>query len=49
LQCPICEAKAHSEHLKEWVKMKNSCPVCKKPLTLNRNGIPVEVEEDDED
>ncbi|MCP4761032.1 MAG: hypothetical protein GY870_04570 [archaeon] len=49
LQCPICEAKAHSEHLKEWVKMKNSCPVCKKPLNLNRNGIPIEVEEDEED
>jgi len=45
LKCPICEAKAHGEHLKEWIKMKSSCPVCKKSLTLNRNEIPVEAED----
>ncbi len=45
MKCPICEAKAHGEHLKEWIKMKSSCPVCKKPLILNKNGVPVEAEE----
>jgi hypothetical protein len=45
LKCPVCEAKAHGEHLKEWIKMKSSCPVCKKPLTLNRNEVPVEAED----
>ncbi|MBD3350192.1 MAG: hypothetical protein GF364_01765 [Candidatus Lokiarchaeota archaeon] len=44
-QCPICEAKAHSEHLKEWIKMKGSCPVCKKGLALDRQGIPIIAEE----
>ena len=45
IQCPICEAKGHSDHLKDWIRMKSSCPVCKKALTLNKNEIPTAVEE----
>ena len=45
LQCPICEAKAHSDHFKDWIRMKSSCPVCKKALILNKNEIPTAVEE----
>ena len=33
--CPLCNSSAHKEHLKEWVKMRNSCPVCKKEITLD--------------
>ncbi|MHA1731354.1 MAG: hypothetical protein ACTSU5_05390 [Promethearchaeota archaeon] len=36
--CPICSAKAHTNHLVEWVKMKNSCPFCKKPLQVDDAG-----------
>lgn len=43
--CPICDAKSHGEHLREWVKMKASCPVCKKALTLDRTGVPMIGEE----
>ena len=45
LQCPICEAKAHSDHFKDWIRMKSSCPVCKKALILNKNEIPTAAEE----
>ncbi|MHA1451302.1 MAG: hypothetical protein ACTSRD_00405 [Promethearchaeota archaeon] len=45
IQCPICEAKGHSDHLKDWIRMKSSCPVCKKALTLNKNEIPIATEE----
>ncbi|MHA1338642.1 MAG: hypothetical protein ACTSRZ_00135 [Promethearchaeota archaeon] len=43
--CPICEAKAHSEHLRDWIRMRGTCPVCKKGLTLDRNGVPMISEE----
>ncbi len=33
--CPLCNAPAHKEHLREWVKMRNTCPVCKKEITLD--------------
>ncbi|MBD3196543.1 MAG: hypothetical protein GF317_15900 [Candidatus Lokiarchaeota archaeon] len=36
--CPLCEAKAHKDHLFDWIKMKNSCPVCKKRLSLSSTG-----------
>jgi len=36
--CPICQAKAHREHLVDWVKMKNTCPVCKKSLSISSTG-----------
>ena len=37
--CPICEAKAHKEHLIDWVRMKHSCPVCKKSLNVSSTGV----------
>ena len=37
--CPICEAKAHKEHLTDWVKMKHTCPVCKKALNVSSSGV----------
>ncbi len=35
--CPLCDALAHKEHLYEWVKMRNSCPVCKKGISIDKN------------
>ncbi|MFX1488342.1 MAG: hypothetical protein ACFFBI_04285 [Promethearchaeota archaeon] len=37
--CPICEAKAHKEHLTDWVRMKHSCPLCKKSLNVSSTGV----------
>ena len=37
--CPICEAKAHKDHLTEWVRMKHTCPVCKKSLNVSSTGV----------
>ena len=37
--CPICEAKAHKEHLTDWVRMKHTCPVCKKSLNVSSTGV----------
>ena len=37
--CPICEAKAHKEHLSDWVRMKHTCPVCKKSLNVSSTGV----------
>ena len=37
--CPICEAKAHKEHLTDWVRMKHTCPVCKKALNVSSTGV----------
>ncbi len=37
--CPICQAKAHREHLIDWIKMKHSCPVCKKSLNVSSGSI----------
>ena len=39
LKCPICEAKAHKEHLTDWVRMKHTCPVCKKHLNVSSTGV----------
>lgn len=36
--CPICGSKAHRDHLVDWVKMKHSCPVCKKSLNVSATG-----------
>lgn len=36
--CPICQAKAHREHFVDWVKVKKSCPVCKKSLNISSTG-----------
>ncbi len=37
--CPICSAKAHKEHLTDWVRMKHSCPICKKSLNVSSTGL----------
>jgi rubrerythrin len=36
--CPICGAKAHKNHILEWIKMKNTCPACKKPVHVSSTG-----------
>lgn len=42
--CPLCGSKAHGDHLSEWVKMRHSCPICKKELDLDsrENIVPKE-------
>ena len=37
--CPICQAKAHREHLVDWINMKHSCPICKKSLNVSSTGV----------
>ena len=37
--CPICEAKAHKDHITDWVRMKHACPVCKKSLNVSTSGV----------
>jgi hypothetical protein len=37
--CPICQAKAHREHLVDWINMKHSCPTCKKSLNVSSTGV----------
>ena len=33
LLCPHCNAPAHRDHLREWLKIKNYCPYCRQPIT----------------
>jgi len=28
LQCPVCEALYHEEHLLDWIRIHKNCPVC---------------------
>ncbi len=44
MACPLCNSKAHSEHLVEWVNMRHSCPICKKGLTLDTNSNPIPMD-----
>ena len=37
--CPICQVKAHREHLIDWINMKKSCPTCKKSLSVSSTGL----------
>ncbi len=37
--CPLCDTKAHKDHLVDWVKMKHSCPVCKKKVNVSSKGV----------
>ncbi|MCE7734600.1 MAG: E3 ubiquitin protein ligase [Candidatus Heimdallarchaeota archaeon] len=30
--CPYCSHESHSTHIKEWLKIKGECPVCKNSL-----------------
>jgi DNA-directed RNA polymerase subunit RPC12/RpoP len=39
--CPLCGAKAHTDHLVEWIKMRHNCPICKKELDLDANERPI--------
>jgi hypothetical protein len=32
--CPYCTALFHKEHLLEWLKERNSCPVCQGKITI---------------
>ena len=32
--CPECGAVGHRAHFREWVHVKGSCPICKKPLSF---------------
>ncbi|UYP46380.1 hypothetical protein NEF87_002665 [Candidatus Lokiarchaeum ossiferum] len=41
LACPLCNSKAHSDHLLEWINMRHSCPICKKGLGLDNNNAPI--------
>ncbi len=41
LKCPVCEEKAHKEHLLEYIKSEGKCPVCKKPIKFTNLGIVV--------
>ncbi|MEJ2279423.1 MAG: hypothetical protein P8Y70_17025 [Candidatus Lokiarchaeota archaeon] len=38
ISCPLCSAKAHKNHLLDWIKMKHACPVCKKSLNVSSSG-----------
>lgn len=38
LRCPICEEKAHKNHLVEWVQKEQTCPVCKKAISISSRG-----------
>ncbi|MHA1520501.1 MAG: hypothetical protein ACTSRK_09985 [Promethearchaeota archaeon] len=44
LACPLCNSKAHSEHLLEWISMRHSCPICKKGLELDEDNNPYPVD-----
>lgn len=41
MACPLCGAKAHSDHLVEWIKMRHNCPICKKELDLDANELAI--------
>jgi hypothetical protein len=32
LQCPVCERLYHKNHLLEWIRKHNNCPVCSQQL-----------------
>lgn len=44
LACPLCNSKAHLDHLLEWISMRHSCPICKKGLELDDDNTPYPVE-----
>ncbi|MHA1195670.1 MAG: hypothetical protein ACTSRH_06575 [Promethearchaeota archaeon] len=37
--CPLCGAKAHKDHMIDWIRLKHSCPVCKKALNVSSSGV----------
>jgi hypothetical protein len=32
VQCPMCQSLFHQEHIREWLRMKKQCPVCRQEL-----------------
>lgn len=32
LQCPICESLFHKDHLLDWIRIHQNCPVCSQKL-----------------
>ncbi len=42
--CPLCNSKAHLDHLMEWISMRHSCPICKKGLGLDQDNNPIPTE-----
>lgn len=36
LSCPSCDAKGHPGHFKEWIRIKQACPNCRKELRQER-------------
>jgi endogenous inhibitor of DNA gyrase (YacG/DUF329 family) len=44
MACPLCNSKAHSDHLLEWISMRHSCPICKKGLELDEDNNPFPVD-----
>ncbi|MCK4848531.1 MAG: hypothetical protein KAT16_05885 [Candidatus Heimdallarchaeota archaeon] len=37
VRCPECGSPAHYPHLAEWLKIRGSCPVCKKKITIQKS------------
>jgi hypothetical protein len=37
VRCPECGSPAHYPHLAEWLKIRGSCPVCRKKITIKRS------------
>ena len=37
VRCPECGSPAHYSHLAEWLKIRGSCPVCRKKITIQRS------------
>ena len=44
LSCPLCNSKAHADHLMEWINMRHSCPICKKALAVDSENNPIPIE-----
>ncbi|MFV2015158.1 MAG: hypothetical protein ACC656_07020, partial [Candidatus Heimdallarchaeota archaeon] len=36
VSCPYCKHESHSTHIKEWLKIKGECPVCKNSLNSSQ-------------
>jgi hypothetical protein len=37
IRCPECGSPAHYPHLAEWLKIRGSCPVCRKKITIQKS------------
>jgi len=33
LECPSCSNVAHDDHMEQWMKIKNECPICKTKIS----------------